>query len=247
MQPKAAVVPRPWRGIADIGGLEGDALGRLRVLLAADIARRAAAQFGAAPTLLAIVATEPAQGPPRPLGLLEPTGIAATLEDAAAILGGPADLTVQPCGSGAGPTGATAGRTISIALTASRPPRGHPEHGVPDAGDPLALRLALLRIHNDTPAELSHARLRRAEETLDRWRFKVASWHDMPPATARPEDIDIIRTALLRHADAATALTRLHRVEADHTRASGAKFDIFTQVDRVLGLDLSRLIGKLRG
>jgi hypothetical protein len=110
--------------------------------------------------------------------------------------------------------------------------------------DPLALRLALLRFPHLDPAALSAARLRRADETLDRWRFKVASWKDIPPARtgARASLLDALVTGF----DTATVLRQMHRMEVDHTIASGDKFTAFVELDQVLGLDLRRYVGYIR-
>lgn len=40
-------------------------------------------------------------------------------------------------------------------------------------------------------------------------------------------------------------LADLHRLETDPDLSSGARFEAFVGVDRVLALDLGRLIGKL--
>jgi hypothetical protein len=46
--------------------------------------------------------------------------------------------------------------------------------------------------------------------------------------------------------DTPTALKVLHRLEIDHSIASGSKFDAFAAADRVLALDLCHLVGRLR-
>ncbi len=104
--------------------------------------------------------------------------------------------------------------------------------------DPLTARLALLRFTPSVPAILSAARLHRAGETLDRWRFKVASWKDAPPASAG--QLDPLLGLLVNGCDTASVLRLLHRIETDHGIPSGAKYQIFAHLDRVLGLDLTR-------
>lgn len=106
------------------------------------------------------------------------------------------------------------------------------------ARDPLTARLALLRFAPSATAVLSTARLHRAGETLDRWRFKVANWKDAPPAPA--EALDILLGLLVNDCDTATVLRLLHRIETDHGVPSGAKYQTFVHLDRVLGLDLTR-------
>lgn len=107
-----------------------------------------------------------------------------------------------------------------------------------DGRDPLVLRLALLRAPWPTPVTLSSARMHRAEETLNRWRFKVAGWKDAP--VAPPYGLAELHTVLTENLDTATALRLMHRLESDVRLASGAKFATFTDIDRILGLDLRR-------
>jgi cysteinyl-tRNA synthetase len=116
--------------------------------------------------------------------------------------------------------------------------------GTPTQGDPFALRLALLRFPYHVPATLTMARMRRADETLDRWRFKVANWKDMP--APRTGALVSPVAALLDGLDTASVLHLMHRVESDHTIASGAKFIAFVELDQVLGLDLQRYVGFIR-
>lgn len=81
--------------------------------------------------------------------------------------------------------------------------------------DPLALRLALLRFASPEAARLSHARLRRADETLRRWRLKVSDWHDMPSSAAPPDTAASIHRHLAARLDTRAVLTLLHRLEVD--------------------------------
>lgn len=110
--------------------------------------------------------------------------------------------------------------------------------------DPAALRLALLHFRYADAAVVSAARLRRAEQTLGRWRFKVALWHDMPPAPAVPAIVEAARDALAADLDTPSVLRELHRLEIDQHTASGSKFATFAALDEVLGLDLEHLVGK---
>jgi hypothetical protein len=104
--------------------------------------------------------------------------------------------------------------------------------------DQRALRLALLRFATDEPAVLTEARMSRAEEALDRWRFKVAARRDMPTAAAPADVMATSYERLTRQLDTRAVLTALHRLESDHAIPSGAKFQAFTPLDRVLGLEL---------
>ena len=69
-------------------------------------------------------------------------------------------------------------------------------------------------------------------------RFKVAGWKDAP--VAPPNGLDELHAVLTENLDTATALRLLHRLESDLHIASGAKFATFTDLDRILGLDLRR-------
>lgn len=104
--------------------------------------------------------------------------------------------------------------------------------------DPLTARLTLLRFNPSVPAILSAARLHRASETLERWRFKVAGWRDAPPAPAA--QLNPLLELLANACDTAGVLLLMHRIETDHVIPSGAKYTVFVNLDRVLGLDLTR-------
>jgi len=111
-------------------------------------------------------------------------------------------------------------------------------------GDPCVLRLALMRFRPDETAVLSLARCRRAEATLRRWRSKMAGWHDLPASRAPAAVMSRVRTALAA-LDTHRALVLLHGLETDPRVPSGGKYAAFAAADRVLALDLERLVGKL--
>lgn len=71
-----------------------------------------------------------------------------------------------------------------------------------------------------------------ADETLQRWRYKVALWADMPPAPPVGILLDAAREALKANLDAATVPKELHRLEMDSQVASGSKFATFAGVAR---------------
>jgi len=109
-----------------------------------------------------------------------------------------------------------------------------------DDVDAVAVRLALLRFAPATPADLTRARLHRAEQTLRRWRFKLAGWAEMPPASSG--EFDAIGRSLLGVLDTPAVLTVLHRLEIDHAVPSGTKYVTFARADHILGLDLLRIV-----
>jgi hypothetical protein len=151
-------------------------------------------------------------------------------EEVADLLAGPPEMVVTSAGSDHRAAGA-----VVVGSTTTLQP----------VEDPLVLRLALLRFPVAAPAELSTARVHRAAETLQRWRIKVAGWADMPSAAPPRAEYDAMRAALVDRLDTPGVLARLHRLELDPRLASGAMFEAFVGLDRVLALDLGRLIGKL--
>ncbi|MBB2891931.1 hypothetical protein [Flexivirga oryzae] len=110
-----------------------------------------------------------------------------------------------------------------------------------DTHDPLAIRVALLRFRPGETAALSPARLRRAFETLERWRFKMSGWKDQPPAPAH--DLATFTAFLVDDLDTPCLLRAMHDLEMDHTVSSGAKYRTFRALDELLAVDLLRKCG----
>lgn len=110
-----------------------------------------------------------------------------------------------------------------------------------DTHDPLAIRVALLRFRPEETAVLSPARLRRAFETLERWRFKMSGWKDQPPAPAH--DLATFTAFLVDDLDTSGLLRAMHHLEMDHTVSSGAKYRTFLALDELLAVDLLRKCG----
>lgn len=240
-----------WPVSVNVAGLHEHPLHALRLLLVADVLRRVVenVQGGCAP--LAVVAGRMGLPPAvaslaRALGIPEPS----TRSDSQTFPGGSVQVSVEPGASGLD-TGATssAGRILRIgAVTTRGSEEGSwlgPDQMLHDR-DPLALRLALLRVPYSSPIELSAARLHRADETLRRWRFKVAGWHDMPVASAPGDAMEAMRAALVQDVDTGAVLKLLHRLEVDQHVPSGSKFEAFALLDSVLGLDVQHLVGRLR-
>lgn len=136
-------------------------------------------------------------------------------------------------------------RTLRVGAVILPPSWDRPARTALADHDPAALRLALLHFRYSDTAVLSAARLHRAEQTLGRWRFKIALWHDMPPAPPIPGVVAAARAAFADDLDTPAVLRELHRLEIDQHAASGSKFTTFSSVDRVLGLDLTYLVGKV--
>ncbi|MFS0717300.1 hypothetical protein ABC337_12940 [Arthrobacter sp. 1P04PC] len=223
------------------------------MLLVADVLRRLAEDLHGIQVLLAVL--DDGNGLPAGPGdwkkaslIGEPSMRSHSESEIEAFLRGPAAAVIRA----AAPAGTVArapvpGQILEIGAVQPPAPCGAPfDSSLPGDHDPLALRLCILRFPYASPAVLSRARLHRAGETLQRWRFKVANWKDMPAAPAVPEVLAAADHALSSDLNTAAVLTLLHRLETDQSLASGGKFATFTRLDRVLGLELLRMVGKAR-
>lgn len=230
----------------DVRGLGERSLQPLRVLLVADVLRRFVEVFHERQVLLAVlVDTAAPPVAPTGVGIRAPDARVRSPAELAAVLGAPPTFAVEPTRPqpGGGPDDAS--RTIRVAAVTSPAPATGTLAGVPREQQGAVLRLALLRFAHPCPATLSAARVHRAEEALQRWRYKVAMWADMPPAPPASDTVRAARDALEASLDTTWVLTDLHRLEVEPRVASGSKFATFTYLDRVLGLDLRHLVGKL--
>ncbi|MFF1262501.1 MULTISPECIES: hypothetical protein [unclassified Streptomyces] len=121
----------------------------------------------------------------------------------------------------------------------------HATDGVAErADDPLALRLALLTEPRTEPLRLAPASVSVAHHTLLRWRHAVATWADSPSRPMPGPARDSIRDCLEDDLDLPGVLRTLHRLEHSGDAPAGALFETFAYVDRVLGLDLVRDVGR---
>ena len=223
-----------WSGLAD-----------LRVLLVADVLTRIAELQG-----LQVVAVLASASPPPDaldqdvvaLGIHPPAARAVPAE-AEKSLGGPAHVHLAR--NMAGPGDSAAGPRIEVGpvadLTQQEP--GDRPGPQPD-GDRLALRLALLSCPHRQPVQLTLAVLADAAESLGRWRRAVAEWASQPSKPIPPQTAEKIRDAFDDDLNTVAALDVLHAVESGHDMPAGAKFETFVFVDRVLGLELAREIGR---
>ena len=110
--------------------------------------------------------------------------------------------------------------------------------------DPLALRLAFLRTRYRSRTDLCWADLAWADHRLDRWRYQVATWAEEPSRPIPPAVAAELVGCLLDDLDTPRVLAGLRRLELDTGVAAGAKFETFAFVDRVLGLELVRQVGR---
>ncbi|GAB2812536.1 hypothetical protein GCM10022221_07640 [Actinocorallia aurea] len=111
------------------------------------------------------------------------------------------------------------------------------------AGDPLALRLALLAVHYRSEAALTSDDLAEAAARLDRWRLLLAGWATQPSRAPDARYAEETLTALCADLDVPAALAALDRLTEDPDVAVGAKLETALQLDQLLALDLPRAIG----
>jgi hypothetical protein len=111
--------------------------------------------------------------------------------------------------------------------------------------DPLTLRLVVLGSRYRDPLGLTWDGLAAADAALARWRHDVAGWATSSSA-ALPEDrvAEILR-AVEDDLDTPRAMDGAHDLATAPTVSDGAKFEAFAYLDRVLGLDLARLVGRV--
>jgi hypothetical protein len=113
-----------------------------------------------------------------------------------------------------------------------------------EGADPLAARLALLAGPYRRPVDLDRAVLAAADTDLRAWRAAVAGWAESPSAPMPPAAVAAVVGALADDLDVATALAALRRIGTDPATSPGARFEAFAHLDRLLGLDLARDVGR---
>jgi len=220
----------------------------LRVLVVADVLLRAAELLGGLQVLVLLAADLPpgqAEALARAAGALgvHPAAAHVSPPGAETPLGSPADVHVARDGAvvaesgllyGVGPVRAGAEDPLAdLGLTTG------PE------GDPLTVRLALLAREHRRPADLTPAVMTDAQQTLRGWRRRVSEWAEAP---SRPMHAEAARAVAALEDDLGTpsALALLHDLENEAGVPTGAKFETFAYLDRILGLDLVREIGRPR-
>lgn len=101
--------------------------------------------------------------------------------------------------------------------------------------DPLAIRLCFLENKYRSQMDLTWSSIEAADETLKRWRMKIAQWETGSEITVDPE----IEAAFNTDLDTSRAIIRLREIEKSTLQNKGS---IFRFADQVLGLDLERPI-----
>lgn len=223
----------------------------LRVLLVADVLARAL-ELGGSPVLL--VADPPAALRER----ADELGIRAA--EAAATGSGRLVLHVvgsgEPVGEGTGDraglregtgddaghrAGTGTGEGTEAEVRVEVAPVTGPE--AEEAASGTALRLALLAQPRRTPVTLDATALAEAADALDHWRKAVAAWATRPSRPV-PEPVrQALRAAWEDDLDVLAVLDVLRDVEGARDMPDGARFETYAYADRLLGLELTRLIG----
>ncbi|MFD9566411.1 hypothetical protein [Streptomyces sp. NPDC059994] len=208
-------------------GGPGDLTG-LRVLLAADVLARVVELRGRA----VLTGRTGPRVPDAVAAGVHPADAEGTPEEIADALGGPpaVQLTSRAYEGGGG---------AFIRIAEAR------ASGSTDLeGDALAVRLLLLDRPYHEPVAVTAEAVEGAERLLAEWRRAVAGWAEEP---SKPLRADLERTArdgLEDSLDTAAVLRILRELAADADVPAGAKFETFARLDRVLGLELTREIGK---
>lgn len=99
--------------------------------------------------------------------------------------------------------------------------------------DPLALRLCFLENRYRSQMDLTWNSINAADETLKRWRTKMATWGQSTEFTIDSE----IQSALNNDLDTPKVILRLREIEKGNAHN---KRELFLYADQVLGLDLNR-------
>lgn len=223
------------------GGPEGSE--DLRVFLLADLISRVAQWHGLRVNARHNVPGGPGAGP-APAQSGEGPGLWSVCR---ALNIYPAEFTAAPgrfdIGIGAAPA-APADGPASLWVLAG--PGGPPEPQPLAAGgtDPLALRLALLKVRYQNPVTVSDADLAAADRELRHWRDRVAAWATHPSKPMDAPSLARAAEALDDDLDTPAALTAARYLADDERLPPGSKFETFAHLDQVLGLDLAREVGR---
>jgi len=173
------------------------------------------------------------------LGIHPPAARASSAE-AQTALGGPIDVHLASRSAPADDH--LGGLAVPVGPARPHPPAG-PAEGLLAGDEPSAVRLALLSVPYHQPADLTEEMLAEARTTVEHWRLRVAEWAKSPSRPVPAQIAETIQSAF-GDLDTVSALALLRGLEADPDVPAGAKFETFLYVDRILGLDLPRDIGR---
>jgi hypothetical protein len=114
-----------------------------------------------------------------------------------------------------------------------------------DGIDPLAIRVVLLDRPCRQPVSLTFGEVADADRMLRSWRVRVAQWAHAPSRPVPEVFRRRVADALADDLDTPAVLDVLRRVEASSEVPAGAKFETAAHLDRVLGLELTREVGRI--
>jgi len=108
--------------------------------------------------------------------------------------------------------------------------------------DPLSLRVCLLENRYRSQMDLTWQSLNAANQLLERWRSKIAQWSSDVNInqTIMAENVDQIFKDFCSDLDTPRAMQKLREIEKNEQISDASKSAIFTKVDQVIGLDLTR-------
>jgi hypothetical protein len=212
---------------------------------------RAAPLRLARPGVLTIWVASPAE--PRPCLVADLIFRVAERHHLRASVSGPAPaewaaLNVYPASVTAGPP-----EPLDVAVGQANGAAGSPVHrvipgpaGPVDAAglDPLSLRLAFLGHPYREELTLTRDDLEAADEVLRGWRGLVKHWARSPSKPICAQYTGAFLGALDDDLDTPAALRTLSALAVDQEILDGSKFEAFAHLDRFLGLDLAREVGR---
>jgi cysteinyl-tRNA synthetase len=108
--------------------------------------------------------------------------------------------------------------------------------------DPLSLRLCFLENRYRSQMDLTWQSIIAANTLLERWRNKITQWSTATDSNSENVNsyVDAIVQDFTLDLDTLRALQKLRELEKSTQFSDGSKYEIFIQVDRLFGLDLSR-------
>ncbi|MFG2500473.1 hypothetical protein ACGFSB_19930 [Streptomyces sp. NPDC048441] len=203
-----------------------DDLTGLRVLLVADVLARVV-ELGGRTVLIGWTSSPSAAAD---AAGIRPADAHGTPEELAEALGGPPAVNVTSrTYEGSGGVSLSVGEALAT-----------------DGGqrDALALRLFLLGRPHHEPVDVTGEAVDAAAGKLANWRKSVATWAE-GPSKAMPADLVRTAHAALENGIDTPAVLRLLDDLAETTDVpGGAKFETFAHLDRVLGLEVVRDVGR---
>ncbi|MFJ9950664.1 hypothetical protein [Kitasatospora sp. NPDC091207] len=228
------------------GGRTGAA--DLRAALVGDVLQRVAEIEGLQVVPVLVLPDGAAAEPPAAfgraaaaLGIHPPAAVVAP-GDLDAALGGPPDVRVLA--AGAERAGAAAGVWLAVGPAGPEPGGGLAAGLGSGAVDAAAVRLALLARPYREPVGTGPREVAEAAATLRDWRRQVADWAWTPSEPVPDAIRRQAAAAFTGDLDTPAVLALLHRVRAAPGLAEGARFETFAALDRVLGLELTRDVGR---